>query len=146
MNEEKRYEIGDVVYLKSDKELTTPMTVSCVHRDCGYLGTVYVPYVEVVYIGGDGIAHSTILVTKALITLVQDLEKEVEECTHVQPISRITRGSYVMIWGSQWRVDWVDGAYLGVSNYKNEHHEQVHKNTVTLIEPTSIINDILDRV
>ena len=91
--------------------------------------------------------HTTELTT-ALITLVQDLEKrmeEVEECKPVQR-SKIMRGSYVMIWGSRWHVDWVDGAYLGVSNYKNEHHEQVHKNTVTLIEPTSIINDILDRV
>ena len=53
--------VGTIVYLKSDKELTTPMTVSCVHMDCGYLGTLYVEAVEVVYIGGDGIAHRTIL-------------------------------------------------------------------------------------
>jgi len=93
-------------------------------------------------------------VTKALITVVQNLEKrmaEVEECTHAQPIpipqvSRIMRGSYVMIWGSRWHVDWVDGAYLGVSNYKNEHHEQVNINTVTLVEPTSKITDLLNRV
>ena len=87
-------------------------------------------------------------VTKALITVVQNLEKrmsEVEECKPVQR-SKIMRGSYVMIWGSRWHVDWVDGAYLGVSNYKNEHHEQVNINTVTLVEPTSKITDLLNRV
>jgi hypothetical protein len=97
--------------------------------------------------GAHAKVHTTELTT-ALITLVQDLEKrmeEVEECKPVQSI-KITRGSYVMIWGSRWHVDWVDGAYLGVSNYKNEHHEQVNINTVTLVEPTSKITDLLNRV
>ena len=53
--------VGTIVYLKSDKELKTPMIVSCVHMALGYLGTIYVEAFEVVYMGGDGIVHRTIL-------------------------------------------------------------------------------------
>jgi len=94
--------------------------------------------------------HTTV-VTKALITMLQSLEKrmtEVEECTHAQPISipyGKKRGSTVEYCKSNWHVDWVNGAYIGISNEKNEHHE-LHHNAVKLITPLEYIDDLLNRV
>ena len=59
--------VGTIVYLKSDKELNTPMTVSCITMDYGYLGIFYVEAIEVAYIGGDGIVQRTILAPDTVV-------------------------------------------------------------------------------
>ena len=58
----------------------------------------------------------------------------------------IKRNDQVIADGKQWRVDWLDGPYLGLSSVDGSHKE-LHKNVCRkLYTNDDLVADVLSRV